>query len=88
MSVNEKMTAIANAIRNYSDLTGKLNLDDMAREIPNVHQYGYDSGKVIGRYEGLEEGFGQGYGRGLEEGLEQMVFEKLSKYKKLTLMSL
>lgn len=43
MSVNEKMTAIADAIRDKTNGTTRLTLDDMATEIPNV----YESGKEI-----------------------------------------
>lgn len=36
MSVNEKMTALANAIRSKTGKTGKLSLDNMAQEIENL----------------------------------------------------
>lgn len=41
MSVNEKMTAIADAIRDKTGGTDKLGLDDMSQAIPEV----YDAGK-------------------------------------------
>ena len=41
MSVNEKMTAIADAIRSKTGETAPLSLDDMALEIPKVHAAGY-----------------------------------------------
>ena len=40
MSVNEKMTAIADAIRDKTGGKEVLTLDDMANEIPNVYQSG------------------------------------------------
>lgn len=40
MSVNEKMTAIADAIRGKTGIAGKLTLDDMAAEIDAVHESG------------------------------------------------
>lgn len=48
MSVNEKMTAIANAIRNKTGKTGALSLDDMADKIPEVYNKGYADGKAQG----------------------------------------
>ena len=44
MSVNEKMTAIANAIRNKTEKQGLLGLDDMATEIPSVYDKGFSAG--------------------------------------------
>lgn len=41
MSVNEKMTNIAEAIRMHSNIEGPLTLEDMAASIPSV----YDAGK-------------------------------------------
>ena len=40
MSVNEKMTAIADAIRDKTGGTESLGLDDMATEIPKVYEAG------------------------------------------------
>ena len=40
MSVNEKMTAIADAIRDKTKGTESLTLDDMATEIPKVYEAG------------------------------------------------
>lgn len=45
MSVNEKMTAIADAIRDKTKGTDALSLDDMATEIPKV----FDAGKKAER---------------------------------------
>ena len=45
MSVNEKMTAIADAIRERTGGTDALTLDDMARDVLKV----YDSGKQAER---------------------------------------
>ena len=41
MSVNEKMSSIANAIRSKTGGTNTLSLDDMAKEIQNVYDAGY-----------------------------------------------
>jgi hypothetical protein len=43
MSVNEKMTAIADAIRECTGATEKLGLDAMAESIPNVYKAGQNS---------------------------------------------
>ena len=43
MSVNEKMTAIADAIREHTGDTGRLCLDAMAESIPNVYKAGQQS---------------------------------------------
>lgn len=56
MSVNEKMTAIADAIRGYGSITGKLNLDEMANKIGTVYLNGYDLGRVQGEEAGFNEG--------------------------------
>ena len=68
MSVNEKMTAIADSIRGYGSITGKLNLDEMANKIGTVYLNGYDLGRVQGEEAGFEEGRKKGYGLGFEEG--------------------
>ena len=68
MSVNEKMTAIADAIRGYGSITGKLNLDEMANKIGTVYLNGYDLGRVQGEEAGFSEGVQKGYGLGFEEG--------------------
>jgi hypothetical protein len=44
MSVNEKMTAIADAIREKTGDTEQLTLDDMATEIPKVYEAGKEQG--------------------------------------------
>ena len=46
MSVNEKMTAIADAIRDKTGGTDKLSLDEIAQAIPKV----YEAGKEQGNY--------------------------------------
>lgn len=56
MSVNEKMTAIADAIRDKTKGTEPLTLDDMATEIPKV----FDAGKKA-EYDALWDNF-QNYG--------------------------
>lgn len=40
MGVNEKMTAIADAIRDKTGIAGKLTLDDMAAEVDAVYEVG------------------------------------------------
>ncbi len=42
MSVNEKMTLIADAIRDKTEETGVLTLDDIAEKIPQVYNAGKD----------------------------------------------
>lgn len=45
MSVNEKMTAIANAIREKTGKTNALTLDDMAAAIPTIYSIGFTAGE-------------------------------------------
>ena len=72
MSVDEKMTAIADAIRRYTGRSYKLSLDGMATGVSEVfgvgNTEGYNNGYNEGREEGLSEGRTQGYGLGFEEG--------------------
>ena len=51
-TVNEKLTAIADAIREEIYYGGKLTLDDMATHIPTVAALGYDRGYAEGYTEG------------------------------------
>lgn len=60
MSVNEKMTAIADTFRSYTGNTSKLTLDDMPSEIIEVYIKGEDDGRL--------QGFESGHEEGLEEG--------------------
>ena len=60
MSVNEKMTAIADAIRQYTGDTEKLTLDAMAEGIPRVRNKGYSLGYNAGSKKGKEEGIAEG----------------------------
>ena len=60
MSVNEKLTAIADAIREYGNLDSSLNLDQMAAAIPNVHERAYGDGSADGFAKGEEAGFAYG----------------------------
>lgn len=48
MSVNEKMTAIADMIRSYTGKTDKLSLDDMFVGIGEVHANGWQVGFNLG----------------------------------------
>lgn len=72
MSVDEKMTAIADAIRRYTGRSDKLSLGGMATGVSEVfgvgNTDGYNNGYNEGREEGLSEGRTQGYGLGFEEG--------------------
>lgn len=91
MSVNEKMTAIADAIREKTNLTEPLTLDDMAKNIPLVYGNGYvagnedgfangeEHGKIIGYEEGFVNGETSGHAAGLEEGYSQGYFEGYSE---------
>lgn len=55
-TVNEKMTAIADAIRHYVPITEKLTLDDMASGIKEVYEVGEGDGRSLGYEEGTETG--------------------------------
>lgn len=68
MSVDEKMTAIADAIRRYTGRSDKLSLDGMATGVSEVFGVGNNNGYNEGREEGLSEGRTQGYSLGFEEG--------------------
>lgn len=57
-TVNEKMTAIADEIRECTGGTEPLTLDAMAQEIPNVYNAGYEKGKAEGGGE-TEDFWGQ-----------------------------
>lgn len=74
MSVNEKMKAIADAIREKTNITEPLTLDAMAENIPFVYNHGYVNGEASGRAAGLREGYSvghsEGYSKGEEESLE------------------
>ena len=56
MTINEKMTAIADEVRALSGATDTLNLDEMANKIGTVYLNGYDLGRVQGEEAGFEEG--------------------------------
>ncbi len=67
MSVNEKMTAIADKIRHYTYETEKLTLDDMANKIDLVMLSGYNNGFVEGEQSGYTTGFDEGKTTAQEE---------------------
>lgn len=48
MSVNEKMTALANKIRAKLNITNKLGLDEMIESIDPIYESGYEVGKSEG----------------------------------------
>lgn len=64
MSVNEKLTAIADEIRSYTGGTNLLTLDDMRAEISRVDQEGYHEGYDVGHNDGYIEGYIDGYSEG------------------------
>ena len=68
MSVNEKMKAIADAIREKTKETEPLTLDAMATEIPKVFDIGYVTGYNDGNSDGLNQGVELGKQEGYEEG--------------------
>jgi len=71
MSVNEKMTAIADAIRERTGETEPLTLDDMAENIPNVYKSGYEQGFSEGESAGEADGYIKGNEEGYKSGYEQ-----------------
>lgn len=61
MSVAEKLTAIADAIRRYArEPLGKLTLDEMAENVEMVYSIGVEDGEPLGFEEGKNEGIEQG----------------------------
>jgi hypothetical protein len=64
MSVNEKMTAIADSIRGYTTITKPLSLDEMPSGINDVYNSGYSVGYTLGN----QAGFDIGKVEGIEEG--------------------
>lgn len=68
MSVNEKMTAIADRIRLYTGGTKKLTLDNMPEEIGMVNISGFNNGFTEGRESGYLIGYEEGKAQGIEEG--------------------
>ncbi len=63
-TVNEKMTAIADAIRDKTGGADKLGLDGMAEGVNDV----YDAGKTQGFNEGCDIGYNNGKAEGIAEG--------------------
>lgn len=74
-TVNEKMTTLANRIRNYSDRTGKLSIDDMAIAVEDVYVFGMVAGRTQGYEQGYENGWAAGLANGREEGKASVPFE-------------
>lgn len=68
MSVNEKMTAIADAIRSKTGGTEKLGLDAMASSIGEVYDNGRSDGFSEGYSDGYDNGHSNGYSGGYDEG--------------------
>ena len=73
MSFNEKMTAIADAIRSKTGGTAPLTLDQMAQEIEGLSAGGYDDGYAKGEADGYEKGHTDGVADGMEQGFEEGV---------------
>ena len=71
MSVNEKMTAIADTIRNVTGGTEALTLDDMASGVNNVYDKGYKNGVTAGYTKGKADGIYTGKQQGIAEGIEE-----------------
>lgn len=72
-TLEELFTAIADAIRDYSDITGPIVADDFPNIIATVWQSGFDMGvadvDIDGvRQEGYDDGYNVGYGEGYDEG--------------------
>lgn len=58
MSVAEKLTAIADAIRTYArEPLGKLTLDDMAKNIPTIYNIGVEDGEPLGFEQGKKDAY-------------------------------
>lgn len=68
MSVQEKMTAIAEAIRTRTGETKKLGLDEMAAGVDTVYDKGYEEGYTGGYEAGQVAGWSDGYDTGYTEG--------------------
>ena len=68
MSVNEKMTAIADAIRMYTGKTEPLTLDAMEDGVHEGNQATKDHYFTEGRLQGYETGRVEGYNSGYEDG--------------------
>ena len=63
-TINEKMTAVADAIREYAHLDNRLTLDDMAQAPALIHEQAYQQGEMDGRSAGEEAGFAAGKEQG------------------------
>ena len=68
MSVAEKLTAIADAIRNHLPISNPLTLDDMAEKVPDVYSAGIVDGYEDGESDGWSLGYDAGYDYGFDEG--------------------
>ena len=68
MSVNAKMTAIADKMREKTGKTEKLNLDQMAETVDEVYDAGNMAGLTDGDAVGYERGRTEGYQTGYAEG--------------------
>ena len=75
MSFNEKMTEIANEIRNFLYTEEKLTLDDMRSSISDVWNSGYNNGYIDGESTGWSDGYGDGYNDGIDVGRNVAVEE-------------
>lgn len=75
MSVNQKMTTIADAIRCYTKGTEKMGLDAMASGVEDVYVSGLINGRSQGYDNGYDEGRASGYQDGVIEGKASVLFE-------------
>lgn len=71
MSVNEKMTNIADAIRENSTLTEQLTLDRMVFGVEQVHINGWNGGYSKGLADGHAIYYNEGYNKGLTDGKKE-----------------
>lgn len=80
MSVNEKMTAIAEKIRHYLATTKLYGLDDMPVAIDGIFKAGYDKGYQVGGTEAYSNGYAQGKFEGVQEGKAQGQLDEYNRY--------
>lgn len=71
MSVAEKLTAIADKIRENSTIEGKLTLDDMAWGVENVYSHGYGIGYSLGENDGIYIGKSEGKLEGKKDAYDE-----------------
>ena len=88
MSVNEKMTDLANSIRAKTGGTEKLSLEQMAGGVDEVYSIGrlqgynegYDIGYDTGHSTGEKRGYNEGREAGQEEGQNDIIIRFTNNY--------